>query len=408
MHPHSLFSVVGIEIEYMLVDCETLAVKPVSDRVLQTLGNGVLDNEIDLGDIAVSNELVLHVLELKNSAPCSPASPIARHFQEALEALKEPLDRLGCRLLPGGAHPLMNPLTETRRWPHGNRDIYLQYDTIFDCRGHGWSNLQSMHVNLPYAGDEEFCRLHSAIRLILPLLPALAASTPFLDGKNTGFHDARLAVYATNQQKIPSITGGVIPDFSPNPRAYTRDILTPMYADISPYDPKGILQHSWLNSRGVIPKFDCNALEIRILDTQECVAADIGIAEFVFCLLKHLVDTCPMLTENPPQTARLRAVYEDTIRDGLNAEIHDTSLFEHWGVNGCHPVSAREVLSHWFDAIAPQLSSDGRNAIARILQHGNLAERLLRVCGQTPSREALHAACATLADCLAGNRPFLP
>ena len=89
----------------------------------------------------------------------------------------------------------MNPLTETKRWPHGNRSVYRQYDAIFNCQGHGWGNLQCMHINLPFANDEEFCQLHNSIRLILPLLPALAASTPFLDGQKTGYKDSRLCFY---------------------------------------------------------------------------------------------------------------------------------------------------------------------------------------------------------------------
>ena len=50
--------------------------------------------------------------------------------------------------------------------------MYEAYDRIFDCRGHGWANLQAVHLNLPFSGDEEFGRLHAAIRLVLPIMPA--------------------------------------------------------------------------------------------------------------------------------------------------------------------------------------------------------------------------------------------
>ena len=76
----------------------------------------------------------------------------------------------------------MNPLTETVIWPHDNNEIYSLYDKIFDCRGHGWSNLQSVHINLPFKDELEFRKLHSAIRLLLPIIPALSASSPFADG----------------------------------------------------------------------------------------------------------------------------------------------------------------------------------------------------------------------------------
>ena len=88
--------------------------------------------------------------------------------------------------MPTAAHPFMDPMKETKIWPHENNEVYAIYNKIFDCRGHGWSNLQSTHLNLPFYDDEEFAKLHAAVRLVLPILPALCASSPILDGKLTG------------------------------------------------------------------------------------------------------------------------------------------------------------------------------------------------------------------------------
>ena len=205
MSKYPIFSVIGIEIEYMLVDRDTLNIRPISDVILTSLA-GNLCSEAILGDIAVSNELVLHVVELKHNGPQPITAPLAQQFQQAIEQLQPVLNQHNLLFLPTGAHPWMNPHTETERWPHGNSAIYKQFDTIFNCQGHGWANLQSMHVNLPFANDTEFFQLHSAIRLLLPLLPALAASTPFLDGQYAGFKDTRLHFYGINQQLIPAIS----------------------------------------------------------------------------------------------------------------------------------------------------------------------------------------------------------
>ena len=92
--------------------------------------------------------------------------------------------------MPSGMHPWMQPARETRLWPHESGPIHRAYDALFDCRRHGWANLQSMHVNLPFGEDltpdGEFARLHAAVRLVLPLLPALAASTPHHNGCHAG------------------------------------------------------------------------------------------------------------------------------------------------------------------------------------------------------------------------------
>jgi gamma-glutamyl:cysteine ligase YbdK (ATP-grasp superfamily) len=239
MSNYPIFSVLGIEIEYMLVDKTSLEVQPKSDLILNAIA-GKQANEAVMGEIAVSNELVMHVLELKNNGPKPPHHPIAQQFQQAIMRLQPLLEQYHLQLLPTGAHPLMNPLLETKRWPHGNNLIYKQFDNIFNCQGHGWSNLQSMHVNLPFANDAEFSQLHNTIRLLLPLLPALAASTPIIDGRKTDFLSSRLDFYGKNQQRIPSISGNIIPEFIRSEEEYQTDVLSPMYREISAFDPEGI------------------------------------------------------------------------------------------------------------------------------------------------------------------------
>ena len=124
-------------------------------------------------------------------------------------------------------------------WPHQHNPIYEIYNRIFDCRGHGWANLQSVHLNLPFCGDEEFGRLHAAIRLLLPILPALAASSPVADRRFAGFQDNRLDVYRNNSRRMPSITGEIIPEPVFTRSEYDRKIFQPMYQDIAPLDPDG-------------------------------------------------------------------------------------------------------------------------------------------------------------------------
>ena len=146
--------------------------------------------------------------------------------------------------------------------------------------------LQSTHLNLPFYDDEEFAKLHAAIRLVLPILPALCASSPILDGKLTGSMDTRLKYYKTNQAKIPSITGKVIPEAVFSKRNYLNTIYEKIKTDIAPYDPNEELNAIWVNSRGAIPRFDRGSIEIRIMDIQECPAADIAALTLVIETIK--------------------------------------------------------------------------------------------------------------------------
>ncbi|MGQ3891808.1 carboxylate-amine ligase [Legionella sp. CNM-4043-24] len=406
MSSFPLFSVMGIEIEYMLVDRDTLNVRPESDLILQALA-GTVCNEVELDDIAVSNELVMHVLELKNNGPKAPDAPIAEHFQQGIERLQPVLADHRLQLLPSGAHPWMNPALETQRWPHGNRDIYHQFDRIFNCQGHGWSNLQSMHINLPFASDDEFNQLHNAIRLILPLLPAIAASTPFLDGRYTGMLDTRLDFYEKNQQAIPSICGGVIPEFISSEGEYRDKVLAPMYRDISPHDPKGILQHEWLNSRGVIAKFDYHALEIRIMDSQECVNADIALAKAVFAILQHWQQQSAYYLEKPCERQRLKALYEQTRVHGFDVAVDDRELLRQWQIN--RSVSnMRQLWSLLIEQVSSSLDINSQRTLEYLLSQGNLAERLLRASGPDHSRTNLARIYRQLGHCLLNNQMFNP
>src|SRR6185503_15213203 len=229
-----LFQGYGIELEYMLVDCDTLEVKPITDELLKH-ELGQIGSDFENGIVTWSNELVLHVVELKSTKPENNLNGLEHAFAENVERINAILRRWNTMLMPTAAHPFMNPLTETRLWPHDNNEVYEIYNRIFDCRGHGWSNLQSTHLNLPFYDDEEFAKLHAAIRLVLPILPALCASSPLLDGKLTGIQDTRLRYYKTNQIRIPSITGKVIPEAVFSKRNYYNVVYEKIKNDIAPY-----------------------------------------------------------------------------------------------------------------------------------------------------------------------------
>ncbi|NJN51189.1 MAG: glutamate--cysteine ligase, partial [Gammaproteobacteria bacterium] len=318
------FAGFGIELEYMIVARDTFDVAPIADRVLEAAA-GELTNETVQGELAWSNELALHVIELKTNGPSNDLARAARAFQQAVNRVDEILLPHGARLMPGAAHPWMDPDVDTRLWPHDDDTIYRAYDRIFGCKGHGWSNLQSMHINLPFADDAEFGMLHAAVRAVLPILPALAASSPFIGGVDTGFADGRLDTYAKNQARIPSITGHVIPEPASSEAEYTSVVFEPMYRDIAPFDPDGELQFEWLNSRGAIARFDRNAIEIRVLDTQEHPGVDLAIAALVTAVVKQLFDAGPASVEaaNAIDTVTLAALLKRCIVDGEAAMVDE-------------------------------------------------------------------------------------
>ena len=123
-----------------------------------------------------------------------------------------------------------------------------------------------MQINLPFAGDEEFARLHAAIRFLLPILPGLAASSPIIDGERNGILDNRLVVYRSNCARIPSVTGARRARSRSARSANTTSACSSRsMRDLAPHDPEGVLRHEWVNARGAIARFDRMAIEIRVL-----------------------------------------------------------------------------------------------------------------------------------------------
>ena len=404
--PH-IFQGFGIELEYMIVGRETLDVLPVADRLLAAGAGGALVNDVERGAFEWSNELALHVIEMKTSGPAAKLLGLGAGFQGEVRAMNRLLEPLGATLLPSAMHPWMDPYRETKLWPHGYRAVYEAYNRIFNCQGHGWANLQSVHVNLAFKGDEEFGRLHGAIRLLLPLLPALAASSPFVEGRATGLLDNRLEFYRHNQERVPSLAGAIIPEPVYSKGQYEEVILKRNYRDIAPHDPDSILQDEWLNSRGAIARFQRSAIEIRLLDIQECPAADLAIATAIVGALRALVaERWSCLTEQQafavPPLARL---LDQTIRQGEQAVIDDQAFLRLFGMSDPKILAGefwQRLIEQTVDA-----ADEARPCLDVISAHGPLARRLLRAAGHDPDRARLHELYGRLVACLAAGEMFL-
>jgi hypothetical protein len=214
-----------------------------------------------------------------------------------------------------------------------------------------------------------------------------------------------------NQARIPSITGQVIPEPVFTAAEYHRRILEPMYADVAPLDPGGLLQHEFLNSRGAIARFERSAIEIRMLDVQEAPVGDLAIASLVTEVLKALAN------ERWASMERLRcfgveplaAVLLQTIRDADGAVVGDRELLTAFGMRG-GSCTAGDLWRHLADAVAPAPSdrgSDLGHALDVILDKGCLARRILTALGPSPSRERIISTYAALCECLADGRLFV-
>jgi gamma-glutamyl:cysteine ligase YbdK (ATP-grasp superfamily) len=410
-HLHK-FSAYGVELEYMIVDRNSLAICPIADKILADMAGGSFDSYVEGEEVSWSNELVLHVIEAKTNGPKADFPTLMRTLEAEVKKVNQLAARHGCMLLPTAMHPFFNPeAEEVALWPHDDATIYNTYNRIFNCHGHGWANLQSTHINLPFYDDAEFASVHTAIRVVLPLIAPLAASSPVVAGELTGFHDNRLRYYKSNQKIIPTIAGHLIPEPVTSRRQYQDEILTPMYRDVAAYDPEGVIQHEWLNSRAAIARFMRNAVEIRLVDIQECIRADLSIVAMLTSLVQcldagHFGSFDEQLSFSSQE---LHDIMQCGIKGGMEARLPESSYPALFLGTAASCSTFKDLWHGIYEKMRsiPNLSiHQWHNESSFLLQHGNLSSRVMKALGQTPSRQKILAVYRELGDCLAGNRMF--
>jgi gamma-glutamyl:cysteine ligase YbdK (ATP-grasp superfamily) len=408
--PLSLFEAFGVELEYMIVAADSLSVRPVADELLRAVA-GSYEPEVELGEIAWSNELALHLIELKTNGPRASLEELPQAFQQQVTRINDLLRPLAAQLMPTAMHPWMNPHTELRLWPHEYNAVYDAFNRIFDCRGHGWANLQSVHLNLPFGDDEQFGRLHAAIRLLLPILPALAASSPVVESKLTGWMDTRLEVYRSNAASIPSVSGRVIPEPVYTRNDYLQTVLEPMYQDIAPHDRERILQHEWLNARGAIARFERNTIEIRVLDVQECPQADLAICAAAVGVLRALVEQRWSAIDEQ-QSVPVEPLAELLLRNMRDAErsvIDDRDYLQLFGLQSSRPCTGGQLWRYLIEQTGDLLPGGGarwQEPLELILTQGPLARRIVNRLDRPLTESSLQNVYRRLCDCLSRGEMF--
>ena len=365
---------IGTEHEFSIND-RAFRPLPVSDEILRSIC-GRYEDEILFGDVTLGKELQKTVLEF---VPKTPSDTIAGLEQQLVRGLDKFYrmfaDRYSLRGL--GMHPSL-VLDDTAVWDHGEREYYEVYDRLFSLRQHGWLNVQAVQVNLSYGSEKELVALYNRTRALLPYLVAVAAASPFVEGKIRPAADNRLLFYRKNQEEIPSICNGIIPEEIRSIADYRKHEET-FYTEL---ERRGatILCEEWVNSAGMIVRFSRRCLEIKALDEQECIRSDMAVAAFARSLLR-----C-RLSHLPKDRDTLLDLLEEAIAKG-------TAAF-------------RPELGRLYSAAWDHATGDERRYLPVIqerIERGSLAE-LMRE--RYLKERKIVTLMADMARCLRENRPY--
>jgi gamma-glutamyl:cysteine ligase YbdK (ATP-grasp superfamily) len=369
------------------------------DKIIKDF-HGRIVNFVKLPQFTFGKEIQLHVMEIKPNIPFRSPENFEETMHTAVLTLADLLEsKYDARLLGAGMHPLLK-LEETGVWPHCHRKIYHAYAKVFNLNQHGWLNIQSFQLNIPYSNEKSAIPMHNALAEICAYLPAISASSPIYEGKFGENVDNRLHFYLLNQKEVPSITGDVIPEYVSSFKQYREEIVERYSLDLARAGvDECLLYKDWVNSRGAVLRFDRKAIEIRVMDEQECVKSDVALSCFIRALIRGFMERKAELLPHEILVKDFNSV----IRMGLNAKVK-------------HPMgsTARQVCQHLLKIAWKNATEEEKKylpIIAKRIEHGSLSEiikeKVQQKAQKTDFKEAVINVYSMLIKSLIDNQPFL-
>ncbi len=371
----------GIGLEYFVVDEKSMA--PLVVAGISNLGERVTWS---------TAEGVTRV-RISSSRAYGGISTAAAELAPTITSLGTQLTASGNGiLLPCGAHPFSSPSGNAD--PEGNIE-----------NEHSWTS--SLRIELPFADEQEFGRLHTAIRMVLPLVPAISASSPYVNGARAGALSARLLMLLEGAWNRPEPVGAYIPEVVLDQADYFRIVLEPIARHLVDRGLGDTVDYQAANQRGAVPSFERNVITITVADTQESLASATAVAELTTAVVMAMKEGrwVSNYLQRAWHESDLRTILLDVVRLGSDAIITNRDFLLMFGQLR-ESATAGELWRHLYRQLRGDLSEATRIHIGHILDNGNLAQRILRRTGEQPSHERIVETYQELCACLKEDKPL--
>ena len=314
----------AVEEEFAILDPETLSLTNRFED-LKAAAQGTELEEHLVG------ELIASEVEVRTGR-CETFAEVAARVPERRAQLAALADRLGVALCATGTHP-WSPWQEQRiiDTPHYRRNDELLRYVVWRNNSFG------QHLHVAIHGADRAVQVNDGLRPFLPDLLALSASSPFVEGVDTGLHSARTEIFT---RMFPRCG---VPDPYGDWATFEDYVLTL-------YRTGSITEHTqlWWSVR---PHLGFPTVEIRICDGQPDTGDAIGLAALMYALTARIaraIDEGEALPQPPP-----RMIEENmwrAIRWGLAGDLLDLRTYD------VRPARAAiEQLIEWTLPVADEL-----------------------------------------------------
>jgi carboxylate-amine ligase len=347
---------VGVEEEFSILDPDTLDLLPRFEQLREAAAGDPILRE------AVAGELISSEIEIISGTGSDLHDALARQ-RERRARLFAFAGANGVALGATGTHPWADyreqPIIDTehyRRVEEGLKYVAWRNNTF------------SLHVHLGVNGLDRAVRVCDRLRPVLPLLLAISANSPFLDGRDSGLQSARTQSFTKSFPRcgVPDAFGGW--------RAY-REYLEFLLRTRSIVE----FTQVWWSVR---PHLSFGTVEVRICDAQATAQESDALASLmVACAAQAARDLDEGVPFADPAPRMIEENMWRAIRFGLDGRLIDLEREQEYPAR-----AAIERLAAWTAPIRAELGID----LAFPERNGAQRQRQLIEAGAT--REAVFAA----------------
>jgi carboxylate-amine ligase len=294
----SIDGTIGIEEEFQVLDAASLDMVARFEEL-----RDAAQSDLVLGG-SIAGELIASEIEIRSGRGESFADALARQ-RDARVRLFALVGARGVALGSTGTHPW----ADYREQPNIDTEHYrgvvegLQYVARRN-------NTFSLHVHVGVRDIDRAVKVCDRLRPVLPLLLAISASSPYLDGLDSGLHSARTQAFTKSFPRCG------IPDAYGSWQGY-RDYLDLLLRTNSIREYTQV----WWSIR---PHFSFGTVEVRICDAQSTARESDGVAALMAaCVLQAARDH----DDGVPAPDHPRRLLEENlwraVRHGLDGKMID-------------------------------------------------------------------------------------